>query len=99
MKISIVDSAVIKATTAFKILADPTRFKILCLLLKAKEGLCVYEVAEGMDISHSAASHQLTKLEARGIVKSYREGQTVCYEMCENTVTRNIQTLMKPFIQ
>ena len=88
---------VIKTTTAFKILSDPTRFKMLCLLSESKEGLCVGELADAVGVSHSAASHQLTKLEARGVVTSFREGQEVCYELQNDSFTRNLIRVMKTF--
>jgi len=75
------EEKVTKAILAFKLLSDPTRYRILSMLFGEPEGLCVYEIAEGVNISHSAASHQLAKLEAHQIVESFREGQTVCYEI------------------
>lgn len=65
----------------FRLLADPTRYCILSLILSRPKGMCVYEIAEAADISHSAASHQLARLEDRGIVTSFRIGQSVCYEL------------------
>ena len=90
---------IVKTTTVFKLLSDPTRFKILCLLSRTKDGLCVNELADAVGISHSAASHQLSKLEARGIVASFREGQTVCYELQNNSFTQNLTRVMKVFIR
>jgi len=88
-----------KATTAFKILSDPTRFRILLLLFESKEELCVTDIAKMVDISHSAASHQLSKLEAHNIVSSYRDGQTVCYEVNDNELVDNLKRAMHTFIQ
>ena len=88
-----------EATNAFKILADLTRFRILSLLFESKEELCVTDIAEMVNISHSAASHQLSKLEAHGIVSSYRDGQTVCYEVNNNELVDNLKRVMQTFIQ
>lgn len=90
-------STTAKATTVFKLLSDPTRYKILSLLFDAKDGLCVYEIAEAVGISHSATSHQLAKLEARGIVLSFREGQTICYEIRKGELTDNLKHAMNTF--
>ena len=87
-----------KATTAFKILSDPTRFRILSLLFESEEELCVTDIAEKVNISHSAASHQLSKLEAHNIVSSYRDGQTVCYEVTNNELVGSLKRAMKTFI-
>lgn len=88
---------IIKTTSAFKILSDPTRFKILCLLLKERDGMCVNEIADSVGISHSAASHQLSKLESKGVVTSFREGQMVCYEMKHNVFTKNLINVIDIF--
>lgn len=92
-----INDTIIKTTTAFKILSDPTRFKILSLLSSEQEGLCVYELADAVGVSHSAASHQLTKLEARGIVDSFREGQQVCYKLQSNSFTESLVRVMEAF--
>lgn len=65
-------------TATFGILADKTRFKILKTLLSKGE-ICVSDVAKDVGVSLSAASHQLNKLEIKGIVSSKRYGQTICY--------------------
>ena len=86
-----------EASTIFKLLADPTRLKILCLLFDNKEGLCVNEIAEHVGISHSAASHQLAKLEARSVVSSFRDGQMVCYAVVENKSNKNLERVVNLF--
>ena len=88
---------VVKTTAAFKLLSDPTRFKILYLLCKSEDGLCVHEVADAVPISHSAASHQLSKLEDRGVVNSFREGQSVCYRLNETPYTNELINIIKNF--
>jgi len=82
---------------ALKMLSDPTRFKIICLLIKQKEGMCVFELADAVNISHSGASHQLSKLEARGIVESYRDGQSVCYSLCDTPLVQNLKNVISVF--
>jgi len=86
-----------KTTTFFKLLSDPTRVRILLLLGEHKSGLCVHEIAGDLGISHSAASHQLAKLEARGITESFRQGQSVCYELQKNKLTENLINTIKLF--
>jgi len=86
----------IKASEIFKTLSDPTRLKILQLLMRTKE-MCVHEIAEGAGASNSATSHQLAKLEDRGIVKSFRMGQTICYELQDNETVRTIKKAITLF--
>lgn len=77
----------------FKLLSDPTRVKIISLLTKGEEK-CVKEIAEVVDISHSAASHQLSKLEDRGIVTSFRMGQTICYQISNSSSVKKIEKII-----
>jgi len=87
-----------RSTSTFKILSDPTRFKILYLLADSENGLCVFELANELDISHSAVSHQLSKLEARDVVLCFRQGQNVCYEIKKSAFTSNLINAMKLFL-
>ena len=88
---------IVQISTSFKILSDPTRLDILCLLFDNREGLCVNDIAENTKVSQSAASHQLSKLEARGVLESFREGQTICYCIAKNNLTKNLEKVMKIF--
>ena len=73
----------------FKTLGDFTRLRIV-LELKTKR--CVGELAEKLEMSHSAVSHQLNILKANGIVKSQRQGKYIYYmlqdEYLENTIEK-----------
>lgn len=82
-----------KMAGVFKLMSDPTRLRILHTLFHNKD-LCVNEIAEAVGISHSAASHQLSKLEAKGIVSCKRVGQMACYNIEHNDVTDNLQSLI-----
>lgn len=63
----------------FKMFADPTRLKILSLLFK--EELCVCDLAELLDMTHSAVSHQLSVLRQNRIIKFRRSGKNVFYSL------------------
>lgn len=61
----------------FKVLSDPTRIKILHLL---SQGECnVNQIAQVLDMSQSAVSHQLSILRNLRLVKYRREGKTLVY--------------------
>ena len=81
---------VFETVTAFKILSDPTRLRIVCMLRRVGEPKCVNEIAETVGISHSAASHQLAKLEMHEVVHSFRDGQTICYALRDNPETKKL---------
>ena len=65
-----------RMATTFKGLADPTRLKILAVLLQGEA--CVSELAERVQISQSAVSHQLQLLRHLRFVSARREGQQFC---------------------
>jgi len=92
------NSSISKITDIFKLLADPTRLKILRVLFGSRKEMCVNEISEKIGMSHSATSHQLAKLEVRGIVSCARIGKKMCYEICENPTTRNIKKTIMMFI-
>ena len=72
------------ATALLKVVADPTRFRILSAL--NTEELCVCDLAEVAGISESGASHQLRLLRDRGLVAFRREGQRAVYRLADDHV-------------
>jgi len=89
---------VTKAVDILKILSSRTRFKIISILMKSKKDMCVNEIADAIGMSHSATSHQLSKLEDRGIVRSFRTGKMICYEIQRSSVTGELLTIVDQFI-
>ena len=73
----------------FQNAGDSTRLRIV-LELKTKR--CVGELAEELEMSQSAVSHQLNILKANGIVKSQRQGKYIYYivqdEYVQNAIER-----------
>ena len=80
-----------------KVLADPTRLRIIDLLLSRKMGCCVGDIAKDVGLTHSATSHQLAKLEDKGIVTSTRDGQMICYRIVDCPVVRDIINVINHF--
>ncbi|MBP3040731.1 winged helix-turn-helix transcriptional regulator [Bacillaceae bacterium Marseille-Q3522] len=66
-----------EASRIFKALADPTRIKILYLL--SQEECSVNHIAEVLELTQSAVSHQLSFLRNLRLVKYKREGNTFFY--------------------
>lgn len=66
-----------QATRMLKVLADPTRLRILLTLEQAEYN--VTELAEKLDLEQSNLSHQLKILKAQRLVKSRREGRSIYY--------------------
>ena len=68
----------------FKGFADATRVHILSLLIERE--LCVTDIAEAVELSQSAISHQLRILKNSKLVKSRREGKSVIYSLADDHV-------------
>ncbi|MBI9081170.1 MAG: winged helix-turn-helix transcriptional regulator [Pseudodesulfovibrio sp.] len=71
----------------FKALGDYTRIRILSAL--AINELCVCALAEVLDMSQSAISHQLRLLRAAKLVRYRKEGKNVYYSLDDDHV-RNL---------
>lgn len=69
----------------FKGFADGTRVHIL-YLLAARQELCVTDIAEAVDLSQSAISHQLRILKQRHLIKFRREGRNLLYSLVDDHV-------------
>ncbi len=68
----------------FKIMADPTRLKILCELLEGS--LCVMHISERLGMSQSATSHQLAILRKADLVRVTRRGKSLIYSISDDHV-------------
>lgn len=68
----------------FKVFGDSTRIRILYTLLEAE--FCVCHLAEALDMTQSAVSHQLRILKQSKLVKSRREGKTIIYSLADSHV-------------
>lgn len=74
----------------FKGFADPTRVHILCLLLTQEE-LCVTDIAEKVELSQSAISHQLRMLKQMHLIKFRRDGKNSLYSLADDHVRTILQ--------
>lgn len=70
-------AAVESVSQIFKALADPTRIRLLYLL--SQEECSVNHIAEVLEMSQSAISHQLGFLRNIRLVKHRREGNMLFY--------------------
>ena len=74
----------------FKGFADPTRVRILSLLQQRQE-LCVTDIAEAVELSQSAISHQLRILKQMHLIKFRREGKNIWYSLADDHVKTILQ--------
>lgn len=68
----------------FKIFADTTRIKVLYVLMGQE--MCVADIAEAVNASQSAISHQLRILKNAHLVKYHREGKQIIYSLSDDHV-------------
>lgn len=68
----------------FKVFGDTTRMKILYILFESE--LCVCAIAELLNMTQSAISHQLKVLRDNKLVDNRREGKTIYYFLADNHV-------------
>ncbi len=73
----------------FKAFGDSTRVRILALLLN--EELCVGDIAERLEMTQSAISHQLRLLKQIHLIKFRREGKNVLYSLADDHVRTILQ--------
>jgi Predicted transcriptional regulators len=68
----------------YKVFGDITRIRILYVLFELE--VCVCDIAQLLNMSQSAISHQLRTLRKAKLVKSRREGKTVFYSLADSHV-------------
>ena len=68
----------------FKVFGDSTRIRILFVLFEAE--VCVCDLAQALNMTQSAISHQLKILKQSKLVKNRREGKSVFYSLADGHV-------------
>lgn len=68
----------------FKIFGDSTRIRILFVLFEAE--VCVCDLAQILNMTQSAVSHQLKILKQNKLVKSRRDGKSIFYSLADDHV-------------
>ena len=63
----------------FKIMGDSTRLQLLMSLQQSE--MCVSDLANVLNMTKSAVSHQLKTLRVSKLIKSRKEGKTVIYSL------------------
>ena len=71
-------------TEFFKVLGNPTRIRILLLLME--RDTCVNDLAEQLGMTQSAVSHQLNLLKSNKLVKRRRDGKMIFYTLVDEHV-------------
>ena len=83
------------AIKIFKALSDPTRLRILLLLLKRE--LCVCELMFILEMEQSRISHQLRILKDADLVEDVRESRWIIYRIPE-AARQRVVTVLEEFL-
>ena len=68
----------------FKVFGDSTRIRILYALFESE--LCVLDIAQILNMTQSAISHQLRVLKQARLVRNRREGKQIYYSLADEHV-------------
>ncbi len=80
----------------FKALSDPTRLRIILLLIKRE--LCVCELMFILNMEQSRISHQLRILRDSDLVEDIRDGKWITYRVNEK-IRRSLKLLFDEFLK
>lgn len=77
----------------FKVFGDSTRIRILFALFEKE--MCVYDIAESLEMTQSAISHQLKVLKQSKLIGNRREGKQMIYFLADD----HVRTIIKMGIE
>lgn len=77
----------------FKALSDPTRVKLLACVLKCSRPCSVTEVAACCSVDFSVVARHLTALARVGLLEATKEGRTVWYAPCSDSLSSRLRQL------
>ncbi len=81
----------------FKVFGDSTRIRILFVLFEAE--VCVCDLANVLQMTQSAISHQLRILKQSKLVKSRRDGKSIFYSLADDHVRTIIAQGMEHIVE
>lgn len=97
MKIDELEPQIDKATNLLRMLSNPVRLKLMCLM--SDQEMSVLELADALRLSQPAVSHHLKLLRSAGVVQSRRDAQTIYNRIHGHEVTTIMDTLSELFCQ
>lgn len=82
-----------RATEILKTVAHPLRLRIVDLLVHGE--MTVGDIQNGLGVSQSLTSQQLSLMKSRGVLKSRREGKLMYYSIARPEVIQVLHCLRK----
>jgi ArsR family transcriptional regulator len=88
-----------KQAVLFSLLADPTRLKLIKLLLQQRESgaLCVNSLAYRLGVTQPAVSQHLKLLKNAGLVKGEKRGYRVHYFIKQESLNKAQKLISQAF--
>ncbi|HEY4487338.1 MAG TPA: metalloregulator ArsR/SmtB family transcription factor [Candidatus Paceibacterota bacterium] len=83
-----------KTSRLLDVVRNPTRLLIV-LLLRDRRGAYVQEIADELEMSQSAVSHQLHILEQGGVASFTKEGRDVLYQLSRKQPARKLLKILR----
>lgn len=87
------DEKIFDLAELFKVFGDSTRMKMLFVLFEAE--VCTCDLAEILNMTSSAISHQLNVLKREKLVKFRRDGKSVLYSLADEHVRSIISVALE----
>jgi len=85
---SLSDDEAQATATLFRALADPARVKIVNLLARSDEPVCVCEFVPAVELSQPTVSHHLKKLTEAGLLEREERGKWAFYSLSREALER-----------
>ena len=73
--------ALAESENLFSALGDRLRLRLACCLLTIKEGLCVCELVDALNVSQPNASRHLKLMKSAGLAEEDRDGRWAYYRL------------------
>lgn len=81
----VADEEIMDMAMMFKMLADPTRLKIINALMVSE--MCVQDLTAALEMTQSAVSHQLAGLRNSRLIRYRREGKQIYYSLDDEHIS------------
>ena len=88
------EPAALEVALRLKALADPTRVRLISLLMSAPDGeVCTCDLAPAVGLTDATVSHHLASLRKAGLVESERRGPNVYYRARRESLSALVRVL------
>jgi ArsR family transcriptional regulator, lead/cadmium/zinc/bismuth-responsive transcriptional repressor len=86
-----------RAADIFRALGDPTRLRILTMLMRGE--MCVTEIAAELDDNLSAVSQRLKLLRSERVVRHRRDGKHVYYGLADQHIAELVSNALAHVVE